>query len=69
MTTPQATGVNPSMVRWSGWGLAVLTALTSFVVYWRARKPWYVWLNFTINGCGLLFSVGVIAIIAYFMTH
>jgi hypothetical protein len=42
------------------WALAVLTAIASLALYFRTRKPWFVWLNLFINCAGLLFTAFVI---------
>jgi hypothetical protein len=39
------------------WLIAVLCAIHSIDNYWATAKPWYVWLNWTINLSGLALSI------------
>jgi len=41
------------------WGLAVATAIASFVLYLpdRIAKPWYVFINLFVNVCGIIFTL------------
>jgi hypothetical protein len=45
------------------WFVAVITALASFSSYAgkeNVPRPWYLWLNLTLNGAGLLFTLAVV---------
>ena len=47
------------------WGVAIVAALVSLALYVRQRpKPWYVRLNLVVNVAGLLFTVGVLVLLA-----
>jgi hypothetical protein len=46
-------------------GVAVLAAIVSLVLYWRARKTWYVTLNLLINAGWLFMTVALGAIIRF----
>lgn len=59
--------------RWTGWhppvdvmlilwGIAVLAAIASILIYRRARKPWYVLLCLAVNVSGLLFTLAVLTL-------
>ncbi len=50
------------------WLTAGITALVSLVIYRKARKPWYVWVNLIINVSGLGISVLLIGIFIYVMS-
>jgi hypothetical protein len=39
------------------WVIAILCAVISVGDYWNTLKPWYVWVNWTINMSGLALSV------------
>jgi hypothetical protein len=48
------------------WFVGVITAIASFAnyaVHNTGPRPWYVWLNLTLNGAGLLFTTGVVILI------
>ena len=47
------------------WGIAVITAISSVLIYARRRKPWYVWLNLIVNIVGLLSTAAVVGIVGY----
>ncbi len=45
------------------WALAIITAITSLIVYGRRlgqRKPWYVYICVVLNIIGLLFSAYIV---------
>jgi hypothetical protein len=48
------------------WAAAIITALFSIGHYLRRRRarPWYVWINLIINITGLLFTAGILMLIA-----
>jgi hypothetical protein len=45
------------------WLVTIHTAIASLAAYWRAPKPWFVIVNWTINISGLLFTLFVLAIL------
>ena len=44
------------------WGIAIVTAIASLVLYLKNPRPWFVWVNLVINVLGLLFT-GTIALL------
>jgi hypothetical protein len=48
------------------WFVGIITAIASFANYAGRNKgprPWYVWVNLTLNGAGLIFTTGVVILI------
>src|SRR5438105_4031719 len=39
------------------WLVAVVTAITSIILYWRSRKRWFVIVCLILNVAGLLFTI------------
>jgi hypothetical protein len=52
------------------WFIAICTAIASAVLYGRMkRKPWYVWLNLTINVSGLMITAVLLGLLVFALSR